>query len=220
VVADPAVLSTRPARETRCGMAEMIKHGAISDPALFHDVVAWCADLSRRIDAGSMAWDDPAIARRLARSIAVKADVVREDPLEAGRRHVLNAGHTIAHAVERASNWSVPHGEAVAMGLVAEARLAERIGVATSGTAEALEAALAGAGLPTEVPAMLEVDDLLGAMRADKKSRDGRLSFALLAAPGRCAGDHALGWTTRVADADVVAVLEDRAARRPDAAMT
>ena len=143
----------------------------------------------------------------IARSIAVKADVVNADPLERGRRQVLNAGHTIAHAIERESNYALLHGEAVAIGLVLEAELGEAAGITAAGTAHALRSALGGAGLPTSVPPGLDHDRLIDVMRIDKKSRAGSLSFALLSAIGTPAGDDSRGWSTSLGETLVREVL-------------
>lgn len=208
VLADPMVLATLPARELRAGMAEVLKHGAIADRGYFEQAAAWCADTSQRITRGvAVDWADGTVQGMVARSVAIKAAVVAEDPREAGRRLVLNAGHTVAHALERATDFAVAHGEAVSIGLVAEAVLAERIGVARRGTAAILRKALAGAGLPVSLPQMPPADALLAAMRADKKGRGGRLTFALLASVGESAGDQAKGWGTPVAESDVLEAL-------------
>lgn len=160
VLADPETLRTLPAVEYRNGMAEAIKHGIIGDPQLFAAAAA-----GRPVD--------------VARAMAVKARVVQQDPYEGGLRAVLNAGHTIGHAVEKASRYRLRHGEAVAIGLVAETRLAERLGLAESGLAETIAACLQRWELPTRLPADLDRDEIRHRMQFDKKKRAGEVRFAL-----------------------------------------
>ena len=118
VIADPLVLGTLPERDFRGGMAEAVKHGLIADAAYF----AW---MERNADA-LLRRDQAALTRLVRRSVEIKAEVVSGDEREAGRRAILNAGHTVAHALEHATAYALPHGEAVALGLVAECALAER----------------------------------------------------------------------------------------------
>lgn len=213
VLADPTVLETLPPRELRGGMAEVLKHGAIADAAYFEQSAAWCAETSGRLSRGeAIHWSTSAVEELVARSVAIKAEVVRADPHELGRRQVLNAGHTVAHAVERISGYAVAHGEAVAIGLVAEALLAEQLGVAEAGTAARLGAAVEGAGLSSSIPAGLSAVALLEAMRTDKKARSGRLAFSLLRSVGSPAGSDRHGWSTLVDDAAVLEALKEAGA--------
>jgi len=105
------------------------------------------------------------------RSVEIKAAVVADDERETGRRAILNAGHTVAHAVEHASDYTLPHGEAVAVGLVAECRLAEGLGLARSGLAADVAALLSRLGLPSDLDRRLPRDRVLAAMSQDKKNR-------------------------------------------------
>ncbi len=167
VLADPDVLSTLPERELRSGLAEVVKHGVIADPELF--------------DLCSQGWDTvtsrlPEVVRR---GMAVKVKVIEEDPYEQGIRAALNLGHTVGHAVELVSGFSLLHGEAVAIGVVAEARLAERLAVAGSGLSDTLERTLTELGLPIEIPESFEKGKLISAMKVDKKKKSGVVRFAL-----------------------------------------
>jgi 3-dehydroquinate synthase len=108
--------------------------------------------------------------------------IVVEDEREGGRRATLNAGHTVAHAIEAVSGYSVLHGEAVAIGLVAEARLGERLGVTVSGTAAILARLLARCGLPVSLPPDLNRDALIAACNPTEEP--AALRFALSAPPG------------------------------------
>ena len=167
VLADPDVLLTLPARELRAGLAEVIKHGVIANPDLFY----LCAE----------GWDGVAaqLPEVVRRGMAVKVKMIEEDPYEQGSRALLNFGHTVGHAVELVSKFSMLHGEAVAVGMVAEARLAERLSIAESGLADKLAGALSGLGLPVEIPKNLPRSELVSAMKMDKKRSNGSVRFAL-----------------------------------------
>ena len=206
VIADPATLSTLPAPHLRAGIAEVIKHGAISDPALFNVAASWGATVHASHGA-AFDWSGEQTLEVIARSVRTKATVVTADPLEKGRRAILNAGHTVAHALERESNYAMLHGEAVAIGLVVEAALGEAAGVTAKGTADALRSALGGSGLPTTLPQGSKADQLIDAMRVDKKSRGGNLAFSLLASIGAPAGNDAQGWSASLDETLVRDVL-------------
>ena len=216
VVADPATLTTLPAAHVRAGVAEVLKHGAISDASYFAEARAWAADLHRAMHRESGAtrdrfnWLGEQTLDVITKSVSVKASVVNTDPFEKGRRATLNAGHTVAHALERETGYALLHGEAVAIGLVVEAELGEAAGITQAGTAEALRSALGGAGLPTSVPAGIDDGRLVDAMRVDKKSRAGGLTFALLAAIGTPSGSDPEGWTTVLDERLVRDVLASR----------
>ena len=167
VLADPQVLATLPERELHAGLAEVLKHGVIGDPDLF----ALCARGWEAVMA-----DLPQVVRRAQ---AVKVKLIEADPYEKDQRAALNFGHTIGHAVELVSGYRLRHGEAVAIGMVVETRLAEKLGVAGSGLADEISAALAGLGLPLEIPAGLPRADILHAVQADKKKSKGTVKFAL-----------------------------------------
>ena len=199
VIADPQTLATLPARELRAGAAEAIKHGAIADAGYFH----------RLTDSLAAAFDAPSgeeMHRLIAGSIRIKTAVVASDAKERGLRKTLNFGHTLGHAVEAASGYALLHGEAVAIGMVLEARLAERIGVAATGTAAAVEDAVEGAGLPSALPAGMDAARLIELTHADKKSRAGAVEYALPSRIGMMSAQDR-GWSMPVKDADVRKVL-------------
>jgi len=198
VVADLEVLGTLAPAQLAAGVAEAVKHGVIADADYF-------AFLKRERDAIA-AKDPAALERVVVRSVEIKSEIVAADEREAGRRSVLNFGHTIGHAVEATSKFAVPHGEAVAIGMACEARLAERVGVAERGTADRIVRLLEAYGLPLEAPTAVPADDLLAAMRGDKKARAGAIRFALPRAIGAMHGSAERGWTVAVAE-DVVRPL-------------
>src|SRR4051812_28720399 len=148
VLADPMTLMTLPEREYRGGLAEAVKHGLIADRAYFEWIEAESAALTRQEPA--------AVTQLIRRSIQIKAEVVSDDEREAGRRAILNAGHTIGHALEQVSGYLIPHGEAVALGLIAECELAEGLGIAPRGLRDRVAALLSRLGLPRRLPSRLD----------------------------------------------------------------
>jgi 3-dehydroquinate synthase len=196
VLADPRVLATLPEREYRAGLAEAVKHGLIADREYF----GW---MERNVEP--LLTRDPAALQHLVRrSVEIKAEVVSEDEREAGRRAILNAGHTVAHALERATEYRLPHGEAVGLGLVVEAALAAGLGLATPEAGARVAALLERLGLPTRLEPLPE-ERVLQAMESDKKNRGGGIRFALPRGLGTMgAGPE---WTTEAGDPAIRAAL-------------
>ncbi|MBD0355062.1 MAG: 3-dehydroquinate synthase [Rubrobacteraceae bacterium] len=161
VVANLDWLETLPARELSHGLAEVIKMGLLSGGDYFDDL--------RRTEE-ARAGNAYALQTLITHSVRFKARVVAEDELESGRRVILNYGHTIGHALERAAGYALPHGEAVSVGMVAAAHLSrEKFGTDLVGLHERL---LRAAGLPLTVPDV-DVETVLSAMGKDKKRRAG-----------------------------------------------
>lgn len=199
VVADPLTLLTLPEREYRGGMAEAVKHGLIADPAYF----AWIESTVRPLATRDLR----ALERLIVRSVEIKAAVVEADERERGRRAILNAGHTIAHAIEQVSRYAVSHGEAVAIGLVAECRLAERLSLMAPGVSDRVAQLLARLGLPIGLHSPLPADHLITIMASDKKNRQGQVRLALPSAMGTMhPGDG--HWTTAVAAEEIRPVIQ------------
>jgi 3-dehydroquinate synthase len=192
---DTETLRTLPDRELRCGLAEVVKYGIILDGAFFCELEDQVGAVLRR--------DDRLLRRIVARSCQLKASVVaRDEREETGLRAVLNFGHTIGHAVEAVAGFDGPyqHGEAVAVGMVAEARLAARLGWIGPEAVGRIERLLGRMGLPTSAPG-LDLGRLLETMGRDKKNRGGRIRFVL----PRSIGEVEL--TDSAGEADVRAVL-------------
>lgn len=185
VLIDPDTLSTLPAAEFRNGLAEVVKHGIIADPELF-----------AQLDG-----DGPeSLQSLIARALRVKIDVVQRDPFERGERAHLNLGHTFGHAFEQVSGYAIPHGQAVAVGVLAAAHLAAGRGDCASELPARIEAAVERLGLPTSV-AGLDPQAVLAAMSTDKKRAGKRVRFVL---------PHAIGEVAvhdDVADEQVLAAL-------------
>jgi len=169
---DTQTLSTLPEREYRSGLAEVVKYGVIADAQFFAYLEAHVADLAAR---------EPAVLEHvILHCCRLKADVVESDEREtSGARATLNYGHTFGHALEAVAGYgSLLHGEAVAVGMVAAARLSRRLGGREPNLVERQERLLAALGLPTTVPAV-DHAALLAAMQHDKKVEHGRLRFIL-----------------------------------------
>jgi 3-dehydroquinate synthase len=162
VLIDPDVLATLPERERRCGMAEIIKHGLIADPGLLDDIEAQVDDV-----------------QLIQRAVQVKVNIVEEDPYEQNIRAFLNLGHTFGHAIEQVSGYAWLHGEAVAVGLIAAARLSHRLHLCDASVVDRVGQAVAEAGLPQSIEG-LDPAALWAAMATDKKWREGKPRFVLL----------------------------------------
>jgi 3-dehydroquinate synthase len=167
VVADARLLETLPERELISGMAEVVKHGIISDPELF--------DLCSH----GLNWVKDNLEPIVKRAMAVKIQVIEDDPYEKGFRAALNLGHTIGHAVELVSRFDLRHGEAIAIGMVAEAKYSARVGLAVPGLVDAVTGSLKALGLPIQIPEKMPREEIIRAMRVDKKKNAKAIRFAL-----------------------------------------
>jgi 3-dehydroquinate synthase len=176
VIADVATLQTLPREEFISGMSEVIKHGLLADTDLLQKVEngTW------QFEPGMLHLSLPELQSLVAQSIQVKIAVVQADPNEQGRRTTLNLGHTFAYAIEYVSGYSIRHGEAVAMGLVAAANLSVRLGHSSAALQERIEAVLTHVGLPTRIRGGFSPEALLEAMASDKKKIGRQLRFVLL----------------------------------------
>ncbi|TVR63330.1 MAG: 3-dehydroquinate synthase [Gemmatimonadales bacterium] len=203
VLADTELAGTLPRAERSQGLAEAVKHGAIVDAPYLERIVAEADAL--------LAGADPATTRMVSRSVEIKADVVSRDETEGGLRQILNFGHTLGHALEAASGYRLPHGSAVAVGMILEARLGERLGVTEPGTAVRLQEAVAAVELPTEPPAGLSRARVMELLARDKKARAGSVRFVLLERLGRVfsgKGDGPPTWSRSVPEDALVSVLD------------
>ncbi len=167
VLVDPEMLTTLPDVEFINGMAEVVKHGVIGDRELFDQ----CCQGLHAVHAD--------IIRLVRRAVAVKLRVIQADPFEKGQRASLNLGHTLGHALEAVSGYQIKHGEGVAIGMAAAARLSEQVGIAQKGLAAELESCLLSLGLPVRIPGNLDRSRLSAAMLFDKKRLHGRQRLVL-----------------------------------------
>ena len=171
VLMDPTTLDTLPAREYRAGLFEVIKYGVIWSRTLF--------DLLRDRRDEVLERDPAALEFIIAESVRIKAEVVAKDEREGDLRRILNYGHTLGHALEAETNYThLLHGEAVAFGMVAAARLAELLGIFDKGERESLEALIAAYG---PIPELSGIDAarLVERIRGDKKTIGGHVHFVL-----------------------------------------
>jgi 3-dehydroquinate synthase len=176
VISDITTLKTLTPRLLSDGLAEIIKHAAIRDAKLF----AFLEDNLDRIKA----LDDEALETIVFQSVRIKAEVVEKDELDLGLRNILNYGHTIGHAVESLSDFEIDHGQTVAIGMLAAARISNRMGLLESTEVDRLKAVIEWAGLLTGIPPNLKAEDIIQSMKHDKKIAGGRIRFVLLRSIG------------------------------------
>lgn len=190
VLADTATLATLPPRELRAGMAEVVKHGVIADAGLFAELEALAA-IQGWASIPLAAWPtgNPTLVERLTaivrRAVAVKVGVVSRDEREQGERITLNYGHTVGHAVEALMGYGpLLHGEAVAIGMHAAARIAVAMGLCDAGLVERQRRLLAAYGLSVAVPHGLDPEAIIAATLRDKKVQARRVRWVLPTAVG------------------------------------
>ena len=179
VVCDVDLLAVLPLEEMRSGLAEVAKYGFIADPNLLDILESRASDIQRR--------DPEILSEIIGRSAAIKASVVASDETDRGARHVLNYGHTFGHAIEQVAGYEgIRHGEAVALGMMAAAHLANEVGRVGEEIVELHRAVLESLSLP--VSATLDFEALEEAWMRDKKYKDG-VRFVLLADVGKPESD-------------------------------
>ncbi len=175
VIADIDTLGTLPAVELTSGLAEVIKSAAVTDREFF-------VYLEKNISKAASL--QPEVVQNIVlRTAGIKAEIVAADEREGGLREVLNFGHTFGHAVESVSGFSLKHGQAVAIGMMAAAGISRSLGILAGSEADRLEKVIEAAGLPTRMPD-LDRSKVLKAMMHDKKVRRDRVRFVLLNAIG------------------------------------
>ena len=173
VLIDTDTLKTLPPRELSAGLAEVIKHGALASADYFNQVEEGMEQL--------LALDADKLTSAIRGSCEIKAAIVAEDEREAGKRALLNFGHTFGHAIETATDYSEwLHGEAVGAGMVMAADLSMRLGRCSQADAERIKRLVKAAGLPDAPPADLPPDEFMALMARDKKATDAGLRFVLL----------------------------------------
>ena len=182
VICDTDTLGTLSTREIRAGYAEIVKYGAIRDEGFF----AWLESNGEKVIAG----DKAAVIHAIAASCRHKAEIVAKDEEDADVRMLLNFGHTFAHGIEAFGGYdgTVLHGEAVAAGMVMASRLSRSLGFCAEGDVARLAAHIAACGLPTGLRGLVPegaVDEILVAMRRDKKAAAGRPVFILTRGIGK-----------------------------------
>jgi len=172
VFIDPATLRSLPREEIQSGLAEVLKYGLIRD-RVFFDFLAAKKDEIFGLDAATL-------TDTIATCCRIKAEVVMADEREGDLRRILNFGHTLGHAVEAASRYSLSHGFAVSIGMMAAARLSQARGLLTTADCEKIYNVLGAYGLPTEIPQEFAREQVQFFLKTDKKAVAGRLVFVLL----------------------------------------
>jgi len=170
VISDITILETLPAGDLSDGLAEAIKYGVIWDGEFF-TYIEENLDQIKSLDAR-------AVETIVFRSAKIKAEVVEKDERDFGQRNILNYGHTIGHAIESVSDFKVQHGEAVAIGMLAAARISNKLDILDENEVNRLKKVIARAGLPTQIPT-LQLERLIQAMKHDKKILQGKIRFVL-----------------------------------------
>lgn len=198
VFIDPHVLATLPQQHYCNGLAEVIKYGVIREPSF----LAFLERDRERI----LARDEQAVEQVITTCCRIKAEVVAADEREGGLRRILNFGHTIGHAVEAASRFELLHGFAVAIGMVAAARISVRRSLLDAKKAERLQRLLDSYGLPTEIPPHLDRGTIKSYLLSDKKRVGGSLFFVLPL------DDGTVTITDQVTPGDIDGVLAGQAA--------
>jgi 3-dehydroquinate synthase len=198
VLADPTVLATLHPEHLGAGLVEALKHGIVADADYFR----WIEEHAERL----LAKEPEPLTELVTQSVRIKAAIVSEDERERGRRAILNAGHTVGHAIEQVTDYSVLHGNAVSIGLVTEALLSHRLGLAARALAPTIRLALERLERPTMLEVTWSDEALLSAMAHDKKVRREALRFALPSGIGEMAGADS-NWTVPVSREIVGIVL-------------
>jgi len=175
VVSDIGTLRTLPLRELANGLAEVIKSAVVWDEEFF-------AYLETNLE-GIKSRNDRELEETVFRTAKIKAEVVEKDEKDLGLRNILNYGHTIGHAIESAADFKVGHGESVAIGMLAAARISNRLGILDINEVTRLRSLIKRANLTTELP-NLELNRIIQAMSHDKKILRGRIRFVLPRAIG------------------------------------
>ncbi|MFZ2396299.1 MAG: 3-dehydroquinate synthase [Smithella sp.] len=172
VFTDLSFLETLPEKEFNNGLSEIIKYGIIDDEKMFHT-------MENNMEA--IKSKDPKIVLNIVEACCrIKKSIVEIDEKDQGLRHILNFGHTLGHALEIMSQYTITHGEGVALGMIAAARLSEKMGYLESNEAKRIEALIRDAGLPGKIPETFSADNIIAALRMDKKKKGDMVRFVLL----------------------------------------
>lgn len=186
VLANTTTLASLPHRERQAGWAEVIKHAVIRDVLLLEQLEQYADQLSAPINPESSLVERlPFISATIRQAAAVKVAIVSDDEREQGQRLFLNYGHTLGHALETATGYErLLHGEAVAIGMHAEARIASLMGLLDPSFVQRQQQLLTAYGLPTALPTDVEHNQLLELIWHDKKRQHNRIRWVLPTAPG------------------------------------
>jgi len=169
ILIDAGFLKSLPLHELRNGFVEMIKHGIVGDQRYFESL--------EKYPSGLLSADSPLLERMIAQSCRIKSQIVQQGT---GKRHLLNFGHTVGHALENLTQYELSHGEAVAIGMLVESQMAVNLGHLKPSSLDRIKAVLAKYTLPLKLPSEISIDALLNIMILDKKSINSRPRFVLI----------------------------------------
>ena len=169
-VIDTQFLKTLPKNEYHQAFSEIIKHALIADAEYFEFIESNLEALLQQ--------DEKLLTAVIKRSVAIKSAIVSKDVTEQNKREILNFGHNIAHALERCSNYQIPHGQAVGIGLIAESQLSHHLGLLPEADFKRIQRVVASTGIDLTIT--FSKIDILNALSADKKNRNGELRFVVL----------------------------------------
>ncbi|MFO7570451.1 MAG: 3-dehydroquinate synthase family protein, partial [Smithellaceae bacterium] len=172
VFVDLDFLETLPRKEFNNGLSEIIKYGVIEDDKMFGLLEEHMEAIQKR--------DSFYLLKIIETCCRIKKSIVEIDEREQGLRRILNFGHTLGHALEAVSDYALSHGEGVALGMIAAARLSVRLNHLASADAERIENLIALAGLPTRISPDCTSQAVIGRLKADKKKKDGVIHFVLI----------------------------------------
>lgn len=176
VMIDLSFLKTLPKKELANGTVEMIKHGLIADANVFEDLEKYSNQF--------LALDAAVLAKLVSESCRIKKEIVEQDEKEKGLRHLLNFGHTVGHALEHLTEYTLSHGEAVAIGILVESYLSLKLGILNQNDFDRIKKVLVQYGLPLQLPTQFSIQAILNAMTLDKKSLKGQPRFVIIEAIG------------------------------------
>lgn len=199
VIIDLSTLKSLPKKEFSNGVVEMIKHGLIKDFNLFEDLEKYSDKL--------LALDSAVLEKVVLESCRIKKEIVEDDEKESGKRRLLNFGHTIGHAIENLTEYSIPHGEAVAIGLLVESYLSLKFGILDNNSFDRIKRILLAYNLPLKLPSRFPIQTILDAMALDKKSLKGKPRFVMIDAIGS-ALDYDSNYCTHVEESFIKNALQ------------
>lgn len=172
VLTDLHFLDTLPGREFNNGLAEIIKYGIVDDLELFQLLENGVGDIKKR--------NAELLATIVGRSCRIKKEIVEMDEHDRGLRRILNFGHTIGHAVESASDYTISHGNGVSIGMIGAARISEKLNYLATNDRERIETLISTLGLLDHIPEAVEPSAILSRMKMDKKKKGDAINFVLL----------------------------------------
>lgn len=199
VIIDPSVLGSLSQQERINGAVEMIKHGLIADKNYFHYL-----DAKRQ---ALLSLDPEVIETAIYESCLIKKTIVEQDEKESGKRRLLNFGHTVGHALELLMNYAIPHGQAVAIGLVTESYLSLQLNELSQNAFDQIKQIFVNYGVPLTLPRTFPISEILEAMTLDKKSHKGIPRFVTIKEIGSPI-DHHSHFCTQIDESMIINALK------------